>query len=443
MLNNSECDKLQYIGSESMNYKKRTHILAWCIILFILTLFATPLIVSSFFLPSEIRLIVGEEHHFNFDLPLKASIVKDSHLLIKDDKEKAIDHHIVNLNKPLYVTMLEEGETDVTLSFMGVIPLKTVSVKALPYLKLIPSGDIIGIKVDTTGVMVLGVGEFETEKEMVSPCKGLIEVGDMILACNGKEIKNKEGFRHAIESCESGELLLELNHKGEKRNVRVKPIYSKLENEYKIGLWIKDSTQGIGTMTYINPENGHFGALGHGITDNQTHMLTPVRTGEIMEVEITNIKKGQKGTPGEVSGIIDYDEDSQLGHITLNSTIGIYGEVNEDYLKERRNDALPIAFQDEVHEGKASIMLDLMKQGVKEYEVEIQKVSKYSNEPSKGMVIRIVDPELLAITNGIIQGMSGSPILQDGKIIGAVTHVFVHDPTRGYGIFIENMLNTY
>ena len=426
-----------------MNQHKKTHALAWCILLFIIALIATPLIVSSFFLPSEIRLIVGEEHHFNFDLPLRASILKESHLIIKDDKDKSIEHQTVNLNKPLYVTMLEEGETDVILSFMGIIPLKTVAVKAMPYQKLIPCGEVVGIKVDTTGVMVLGVGEFETEKEMVSPCKGLIEVGDMIVACNGKVIETKESFRNLIESCESKELLLELSHKGEKKEVKVKPIYSKLENEYKLGLWIKDSTQGIGTITYINPENGHFGALGHGITDNHTHMLTPVRTGEIMEVAITSIKKGQKGTPGEVSGVIDYDEESQLGHISINSAIGIYGEVNKNYLNLRKNDALPVAFQDEVHEGKASIMLDLSKQGVKEYEVEIQKVSKYSNEPSKGMVIRIVDPELLALTNGIIQGMSGSPILQDGKIIGAVTHVFIHDPTRGYGIFIENMMNMY
>ena len=426
-----------------MNQHKKVHALAWCILLFIITLIATPLIVSSFFLPSEIRLIVGEEHHFNFDLPLRASILRESHLIIKDDTDKSIERQTVNLNKPLYVTMLEEGETDVTVSFMGIIPLKTVAVKAMPYQKLIPCGEVVGIKVDTTGVMVLGVGEFETEKEMVSPCKGLIEVGDMIVACNGKAIETKESFRNLIECCESKELLLELSHKGEKKEVKVKPIYSKLENEYKLGLWIKDSTQGIGTITYINPENGHFGALGHGITDNHTHMLTPVRTGEIMEVAITGIKKGEKGTPGEVSGVIDYDEESQLGHISINSAIGIYGEVNKDYLSVRKNDALPVAFQDEVHEGKASIMLDLGGQGVKEYEVEIQKVSKYSNEPSKGMVIRIVDSELLALTNGIIQGMSGSPILQDGKIIGAVTHVFVHDPTRGYGIFIENMMNMY
>lgn len=432
----------KHIGSEGMKNIKRKHTFI-CVFLFIGMLMATPLIVSNFFLPSEIKLIVGEEHHFNFDVPLMASILKGDGLIIKDDSERYIEKNMIDLNKPLYVTMQEEGETDVTLSFMGIIPLKTVSVKALSYQTLIPCGDVVGIKVDTTGVIVLGVGEFEAEETSVSPCKGLIEAGDVILACNGKEVESKEDFRNIIKTAHSGKISLEVSHKGETKIVEVKPIYSKAEHEYKIGLWIKDSTQGIGTITYINPDNGHFGALGHGITDTQTHILTPVKTGEIMEVFITKVKKGEKGAPGELSGIIDYDEESRLGKIALNSSLGIYGEVNEVYLKAKRNNALPIAFQDEVHEGKASIMLDLTGEGTREYEVEIQKVSKYSNEPSKGMVIRIVDEELLNLTNGIIQGMSGSPILQDGKIIGAVTHVFVHDPTRGYGIFIENMINNY
>ena len=432
-----------HIGSEIMKNTKQKHTLAWCVFLFIGMLLATPLIVSKFFLPSEIRLIVGEEHHFNFDVPLRASILKGEEVIIKDNKQHDIKRSMINLNKPLSVTMLEEGETDVTVSFLGVIPLKTVAVKAVSYQKLIPCGDIVGIKVDTTGVMVLGVGEFESDHDIVSPCKGLIEVGDIILACNGKEVDSKEDFRDAIEMCNSRKVVLDISHKGEEKKVTVSPCYSKAENEYKIGLWIKDSTQGIGTMTYINPDNGHFGALGHGITDTQTHILTPIRTGEVMEVSITKIKKGEKGAPGELGGIIDYGEESKLGEICLNNALGIYGKVDSNYLRTKKNEALPIAFQDEVHEGRASIMFYLTGLGVKEYEVEIQKVSKYSNEPSKGMVIRIVDPELLTLTNGIIQGMSGSPILQDGKIIGAVTHVFVHDPTRGYGIFIENMLNNY
>ena len=426
-----------------MRNKKRKHMLAWCVFLFICMLLATPFVVSNFFLPSEIKLIVGEEHLFNFDIPLKASILKDSSVIIKDAKEQFIETNTINLNKPLYVTMEEEGSTDVTLSFMGLIPLKTVSVQALPYQTLIPCGDVVGIKVDTKGVLVLGVGEFESEDHLVSPCKGIIEVGDQILACNGNKIETKEDFRNYIEASDASNLVLDILHKGEEKKVTITPCLSKSENEYKIGLWIKDSTQGIGTITYINPQNGHFGALGHGITDTQTHILTPIRTGEIMKVFITRITKGAKGMPGELSGVIDYDTSSQLGTITMNHALGIYGEVDEEFIKTQTNEPLPIAFQDEVHEGKATVMVDLTGDGIKEYEVEIQKVSKYSTEPSKGLVIKIVDKELLKLTNGIIQGMSGSPIIQDGKIIGAVTHVFVNDPTKGYGIFIENMLSNY
>lgn len=423
-----------------MRKRKRGHVLAWCILIFIGMLAATPLVVSSFFLPSEIRIIAGEEHLFNFDLPLKASILKGNALIIKDAKEQDIESKTVNLNKPLYVKMEEEGTADVTLSFMGIIPLKTVSVQALPYQNLIPCGEVVGIKVDTVGVLVLGVGEFETDGEIVSPCKGIVEVGDVILACNGQSVETKEDFRNCIESSDAEKIILDIERKGEEKSVSVTPCFSNSENEYKIGLWIKDSTQGIGTVTYINPDNNHFGALGHGITDTQTHMLTPVRSGEIMKVFITRITKGEKGSPGELSGVIDYDRTSQLGTITTNQSLGIYGAVDQEFMRTQKNAALPIAFQDEVHEGKASVMVNLTGDGVEEYEVEIQKVSKYSNEPSKGMVIKIIDEQLLELTNGIIQGMSGSPIIQDGKIIGAVTHVFVHDPTRGYGIFIENMI---
>lgn len=414
----------------------------WMLSLLIIgVLLGTPLVVSHFFLPSEIRLRVGEEHTFNFELPLKADIKKNEDIIIKDDQDQFVTTHHVNLNKPLSVTMLEEGRTEVALSFLGIIPLKTVAVQAMPYEELIPCGEVVGIKIDTSGVLVLGVGEFESERGITAPCKGVIEVGDLITDCNGKEVENKEDFRSIIESSEDEAVELAVLHKGQEKHVTIWPCFCPAENQYKIGLWIKDSTQGIGTITYINPRTGSFGALGHGISDSQTHILTPIRSGEIMEVAITHITKGTKGQPGEVSGIIDYDYDSQLGKIEENQSLGIFGKAEQTFISAQQHQAIPIAFQDEIHEGEAKVMVDLTGEGVKEYAVEIQKVSKYSSEPAKGMVIKIIDEELLGLTNGIIQGMSGSPILQDGKLVGAVTHVFVHDPTRGYGIFIENMIN--
>lgn len=424
-----------------MKHKKKKPILWIGMLTSIILLLSIPLIVSYFYLPSEIRIIAGQEHLFNFDIPLKANLMQDGNLIIKDTKNGLVETGAIDLNKPLYVTMMNEGRTDVTLSFLGVIPLKTVAVEAIPYQELIPCGQVVGIKVNTAGILVLGVGEFETNGEQVSPCKGVIETGDLIVSCNGTGLETKEDLRNCIEENKEGPVQLKLIRRGIEKEVEIKPFYSESEEVFKIGLWIKDSTQGIGTITYIHPKNGAFGALGHGITDADTHRLIPVKNGQVMEASITHIKKGQKGTPGEISGVIDYEKESIIGEIDQNNALGIYGTVNQDVIMKQECEAMPIAFQDEVHEGKASILVDLTGDGVKEYEVELQKVSKYSNEPSKSMVIKIVDEELLKLTSGIVQGMSGSPILQDGKLIGAVTHVFIQDPTRGYGIFIENMIN--
>lgn len=424
-----------------MRYRKKRSFLAVSIIIFITLIMSTPLLISYFYLPKEIKLIAGEEHLFNFDIPIKANILKGDGLVIKDVDSQIIDTKNVSLNKPIYVSMEDEGSADVTLSFLGVIPLKTVSVQAVPYQEVIPCGKVVGIKVDTDGVLVLGIGEFEGDNEMVSPCKGLLEAGDIITACNGQILESKEDLRECIEASDEQVLSLTVLRESQEKEINIQPYYSKTDNEYKIGLWIRDSTQGIGTITYVNPETGYFGALGHGITDTDTHQLMPVRQGDVQEAVVTNIKKGEKGAPGEISGVIDYSTSSYLGRVEENTSIGIYGMLNEKTIEGFSYDAIPIAFQDEVHEGTATLLIDLAEKGLKEYEVIIQKVSKYSSEPSKGMVIKIVDEELLTLTNGIIQGMSGSPILQDGKLIGAITHVFIQDPTRGYGIFIENMLN--
>ncbi len=428
------------IGSGKMKHKKRIPLLRMGVLVSLIVLLSIPLLVSYFYLPSHIRIIAGEEHLFNFDIPLKANIIQGDNLIIKDTHNSVVQSGLVDLNQPLYITMKKEGCTDVTLSFLGLIPIKTVEVKALPYEELIPCGQVVGIKVNTAGILVLGVGEFETKGGQASPCKGIIETGDLIISCNGKNLETKEDLRNCVEENSTNHLELKVLRKGVEKAVEVEPVYSQSEETYKIGLWIKDSTQGIGTITYIHPDTGSFGALGHGITDADTHRLIPVKDGELMEAAITRIKKGVKGNPGEISGVIDYDEASIIGEVSQNSPLGIYGKVNQNLIKRQTLPAIPIAFQDQVHEGKASVLIDLTGKGVKEYEVEIQKVSKYSNEPSKSMVIKIIDEELLKLTSGIVQGMSGSPILQDGRLIGAVTHVFIQDPTRGYGIFIENML---
>ena len=401
---------------------------------------SSPFLISYFSLPTTVHIIAGKEHLFNFAIPFKASIQGDNILQLEEADHTPIEDAYVDLSKPFYMTVSDQGDLNVKLSFFGLIPIKTVAVEAVPYEEVIPCGEIVGIRVNMDGILVLGVGNFTVEDKEISPCKGIIEAGDILLTCNGNVLEEKEDFRKYIEASKGESVTVTLKRDDEILEKILNPVYFPDEDTYKIGLWIRDSIQGIGTVTYVEPKTGYFGALGHGITDAETKKLMPIKEGEVVCTNITQIKKGLKGTPGEISGIIDVDEEI-YGEVVENTALGIFGTLNDNFTEELAYSPMPIAFQDEVHEGKATILADLTQEGPMPYEVEIQKVAKYSSAPSKGMVIKITDPKLLELTSGIVQGMSGSPIIQDGKLIGAVTHVFIQDPTRGYGIFIENMLN--
>lgn len=410
------------------------------IMIVVILMISGPFFISYFYLPTQVRIFAGEEHLFNFEMPFEASFKSDvTKLQLEDANHKPIKDEKVNLSKPFYMTIKDEGNLDVKLS-LGFIPLKTVAVEAVPYEELIPCGAIVGIRVNTDGILVLGVGNFEVEGKNISPAKGIIEPGDVILSCNGETLNEKEDLKRAIEKSEGKAISLKLKRNNEIKEASLVPVYSPLDDNYKVGLWIRDSIQGIGTITYVTPETKNFGALGHGITDSETKKLMPIREGNVVGANITQIKKGARGQPGEISGIIDYEKEV-YGEVVDNTPLGIFGTLNKNFTDTLPFSPMPIALQDKVHEGKASILADLTQEGPTLYEVEIQKVSKYSNAPSKGMVIKITDEKLLALTSGIVQGMSGSPIIQDGQLVGAVTHVFIQDPTRGYGIFIENMIN--
>lgn len=402
----------------------------------------SPLVISYYYLPSHIHLIVGKEHEFNFDIPLKAQVMSKEPLHIMAKMETIESEESIKLNEPIRFKMDEVGETDITLSFLGLVPIKTVTVDAMPYKEVIPCGNIVGIKVETDGICVLGISAFEGEKNSVTPGKDVLKEGDIILKANNRKVSSKEEFKEIVEKTQGNPLELTIKRQATLEKVKIKPVYSVKDDTYKIGAWIKDSTQGIGTLTYIDPYTQGFGALGHGITDKDIKRLMPIKTGEMTKAHITCIKKGTKGEPGEIGGTLDYKEKNKIGIITHNTPLGIYGYLSKPLANKRLQNPIPIAFQDEIHEGKASILVNLEEDTVEAYEIEVQKVTKFSQEPSKGMVIKITDKKLLDLTGGIIQGMSGSPILQDGKLIGAVTHVFVQDPCKGYGIFIENMLNS-
>jgi len=305
---------------------------------------------------------------------------------------------------------------------------------------VIPGGMPIGIYMKTDGVLVLGTDSIEgNDGRVFSPAERLVKSGDYIVGFNGEEINTKKQLIAKIEDLESDNVVLQIRRQDEKIEVKVNPVMT-AGNRYKLGIWVRDSVQGLGTVTYITTSN-EFGALGHGIHDTDTDELLEIEEGRVYDTKILRIEKGKKGSPGGMEGMIVYNRYNILGSIDKNTDIGVYGTIKNTDALIKDNTAVPVCQKDDVKTGAASIRCCVNGE-VEEYQIEIQRVNHFSLEANKGLVIKVVDEKLLDITGGIVQGMSGSPILQDGKIVGAVTHVFVNDPTRGYAIFIENMLET-
>ena len=273
---------------------------------------------------------------------------------------------------------------------------------------------------------------------MVSTLTGLMEEeGDCILAVNGKKASSKDELVKMISFCKGEKVRLKLLRDGEEIEVSIKPVRSQ-EGVYQIGIWVRDDIAGVGTLTYVNGK-GEYGALGHGITDADVGSLIDVHNGSIYETTILEIRKGQRGQPGEMSGMINYKDEYKLGTIKENTSVGIYGTLTN--MPEELEDAaaVPVAYKESIKKGPAQI-ISSVEGSRRAYDIEIQQTDYHSEGNNKGIQFQVTDKKLLKNTGGIIQGMSGSPIVQDGKIIGAVTHVFISDSKMGYGIFIENML---
>ncbi|HPT75797.1 MAG TPA: SpoIVB peptidase [Defluviitaleaceae bacterium] len=422
-----------------MNNKK---FLRFAVLFVIFVLLISPYAASYYYIPKEIKMMAGRNHDFEFNLPLQAKISSEKIGVLKfNNKPIESNNFQIDLRSPFSVQPTEQATLDVKLKFLGIVPLKTVKVDIISQKELVPCGMTVGVNVSTDGIMVLGTGTVISEDgKEYTPSRGILKTGDLILKVNEKSIENKEELISAIENSNGKVLKMTIKRDNELLEIYVTPIKSEIDKSYKIGAWVRDETQGIGTITYYNPKSYTFGALGHGITDIDTRKIIPIKNGKIMKAEITSIKKGRRGIPGELTGAIYDTEEAQLGTIELNTSQGIFGKLDPKKMKAFPKKSFPIAFQNEIHEGKAIILSNISGDKIEEFEIVIQKVSRFQQDISKGMIIKITDPRLLDKTNGIIQGMSGSPIIQDEKLVGAVTHVFVHDPTKGYGIFIENML---
>ncbi len=324
------------------------------------------------------------------------------------------------------------------LKLFNIIPIKQISVSEVAEIKLIPSGSAFGVKMFTDGPIVVETAIIQTKNGHYSPAdEAGISSGDIVTHINDVKMTGNEDIVKALQE-NTGEMMkFTLERDGEIINTTLTPALSVVDNKYKSGLWVRDSAAGIGTLTYINPEDDTFGGLGHPICDVDTGLIMSVSSGEICKVEISSVTKGVSGNPGELSGV--FSQEAALGNIAINDQTGLYGKLSYDASDEN---AIPVAYKQDIVTGPATIRSNLHTDKVTEFDIIIEEVDYSEENIIKNMVIRITDPELIEKTGGIVQGMSGSPIVQNGKLIGAVTHVFVNDPTRGYGIFIENMLES-
>ena len=305
-------------------------------------------------------------------------------------------------------------------------PLETETVR-----ELVPVGHTVGIKLFARGVLVVGLTSGKCPAR-----SGGLEKGDVIVQCNGTAVTSSEQFQSMLQSAGGTAVELQVNREDSRKTMTVQPQKND-SGDWAIGAWIRDSMAGIGTMTYYDPATNTFGALGHGITDTDTAQLMPFSSGSILPSTVKAVKKGQAGAAGELRG--DFDLETCLGQLTANTDQGVFGKLESGDAAEAVGEAMPVAMASEVENGPAVIRSNVEGDTVRDYTVELTKLTPTAGD-SRQLLITVTDPDLLSATGGIVQGMSGSPVIQNGKFVGAVTHVLLNDPTRGYGILIENML---
>lgn len=378
------------------------------------------------FIPDNIVMFEGETLSFKNFFGLNTS-------LIDDDK-------VVQVSSNNNDKILDSGKKTINISFLNNVFVKKVNVDVLPRTKVIPVGNIAGIKLYTSGVIVVGMTEIEgIDNKKYKPYENSgIEEGDTIISINKNRINSVDDLVKNVNLAKGELVEVQYLHNEKTLECFIQPVKT-LKQEYKLGLWVRDSAAGVGTVSFYEPTTRLFGALGHGIVDIDTEQLIDISSGEFVTTRILNIVKGEKGKPGRIQGTVD--NQSNIGIVSKNTRFGIFGKVdNVSSLNIDNSKEMDVAFRKEVHTGNAKIMCSLENGKVEEYDIQIEKVFKDNNYDNKSMSIKVVDERLINKTGGIIQGMSGSPIIQDGKYVGAVTHVLVQNPKQGYGVFADMMI---
>ena len=390
-------------------------------------------------IPEHFSVSEGEETSFSLDLPLYTTLLSESEeVILKGDSGIPQEEIRIRPDQEFSLYARKGGNFRLGLKLFGTIPFKEISVDVEDACYAVPCGMPVGIYLKSRGVMVIGTGKVTDENgSEAEPAYGILQSGDYIEAINGKPLSDKEALITNLNRMGESEALLRVRRAGKELELSVDTVKTE-DGSRKLGAWVRDDTQGIGTMTYLKPD-GSFGALGHGISDGDTGRVVEIENGALYETEILGIEKGSAGNPGVMAGVLYYGPGSRLGSVAQNTDCGIFGTAGQAFCDGVKQQAVEVGHRQDVKRGKAWIRSYVSGEAC-DYEIEIQRVDYSPTRENKSLVFQVTDERLLRLTGGIVQGMSGSPILQNRKLVGAVTHVFVQDSTRGYGIFVEDML---
>lgn len=334
-------------------------------------------------------------------------------------------------------TRAEGFESGAKISLFEAIPVKAAKVRTTQRNYVVPLGSAFGIKLYTRGVVVVKTDEVTTRQGSINPASSAgIRTGDVIMAISGTAVERNEDVSRAFSESGGKELVLNILRGEENLFIKVRPVQSAVDGKFKVGIWVRDSSAGIGTLTFFDKKTGVFAGLGHAVCDVDTGEIMPLAGGEAVEAEIKGSYRGESGAPGELCGVF---KNAVIGKLMLNSDTGVYGLVSA---LRHENKTLPVAMSYEINIGPAQIIAEVNEDGERYYDVEITKIYPNSDSHQKNMVVRVTDEELKKETGGIVQGMSGSPIIQSGMLVGAVTHVFVNNPEQGYAVFAKTMIDT-
>jgi len=403
--------------------------------LFLVIGYFTPQAQALMNLPDHLSVTAGHRQILSLGLPFSIR-VEEGDISVLSSTDETLNGRAAS---SVQLTGNQTGNAVLSLDLLGILPLKKVEVSVEPERILIPGGQAVGVALQTQGVLVVGTSDLGGEGGASPARLAGIQPGDVLVQLGGQQIESATHLSQLVAQGGGKPLQLQMLRDNHPMEVSLIPKRDQASGSYRLGIWVRDSTAGVGTLSFYDPATSAYGALGHAITDTDTGQPLSVRRGQVMHADVVDVQKGKKGTPGELKGSF-LRENNTLGNILKNTGYGIYGKMDKPPENKLYPKGLPIGLMGTVQIGPATILSSVDGDGAKEYQVEIVQANRQTAPAPKSMVIKVTDPELLAKTGGIVQGMSGSPIIQNGHIIGAVTHVYVNDPTQGYGLYIEWML---